>query len=81
MTRYQVPRSADPSAEKNKEEGQNYSTRPTALPKIRQGVIRGRTVEKETDGYTHEYHEYNAPLSKDTFNKLTNKKYTNPRGT
>ena len=80
MTRYQVPRSADPSAEKEKEQGQNYSTRPTAPPQIRQGVIRGRRVISKKDGNTYEYHEHNAPVSEETLHKLTNNKYKTPRG-
>lgn len=72
--RYQGPRKAAPSGEKG------YDTRPTPAPKIRQGVIRGKTIEKEENGYSYEYHEFNAPMSKEGFDRLTNKKYTNPRG-
>ena len=39
--RYQRPRKAAPSGEKG------YDTRPLPAPKIRQGVIRGKTIEKE----------------------------------
>ena len=84
--RYQSPRSAYDSEEKRKrDEGQNYSKRRTLPPKVGDAVIRGHTVERELeqDGktYTYEYTEHDAPIAKETFDRMTKGKYKTPRRT
>jgi len=78
--RYQPPRDAQSSEEKQKKEkGQNYNPNPTPPPKVRQGVIRGIEGKKTKDGYTYDYHNYNSPMSKEGFDRLTKGKYKNNR--
>ena len=65
--RYQAPRYAQDSAEKNKKE--------------QQAVIRSQISEVEEDGETYRYEHFNAPLSPKAFNRMTKGRHTTSRRT
>tara|TARA_R100001015_G_C4535401_1_gene100655 strand:+ start:372 stop:623 length:252 start_codon:yes stop_codon:yes gene_type:complete len=82
--RYQTPRYAQDSAEKNKKEQREREKNMTPFT-LGQAVIRGRSVEREeeVDGktYTYEYTEHDAPIAPETFDRMTKGKYKRPRRT
>jgi len=78
--RYQTPRYAQDSAEKNKKEQREREKNMTPFT-LGQAVIRSQTSEVEEDGETYRYEHFNAPLSPKAFNRMTKGRHTTPRRT
>jgi hypothetical protein len=78
--RYQVPRSAQDTEEKNRrEEGQNYDNRPIApFSMHRKPTVQVRPFQNKQG---EKGHESNAPISPKAFHSLTKGKYKGSRST